>query len=344
MNKLDGRRQKLEIRRIEGIIPLEGVSRHLPQKLENFSFHDMKRLLSTISEGTSKKGMEEETGSVLIKATFEGFTPEGKAKLKSGSLLLLADVKVNREFKIGEELFFELKKTYPHITLRLLPEKELLNKLLEELKSLIYRFSPEKLQEIPVILKKHKDTLKEEFKKLGISQALPEILNFSPEKTKNLTSILFTILILLDSVEKREKKYEKKKIEDIINNLLVAIGIQITKDISIYPFSINETFRGSIIIEWQEEPKKIFVEVTTPVGKVEILLKAVGKNLSIEILPPNEKIGRLLNENQNSLKRSLNELGFKIVFFSAMPKPENWETEKKKLLLKLTSGVINLSA
>ncbi len=334
----------MEIRRIEGIIPLESVSRHLPQKLENFSFHDMKKLLSTISAGTPKKGMEEETGSVLIKATFEGFTPEGKAKLKSGDLLLLADVKVDREFKVGEELFFELKKTHPQLTLRLLPENELLRKLLEGLKPLIFGFSIEELQKIPLFLAKNKNLLRKELKKLGVSQALPEILNFSPKKPKNLVLTLFAMLLLLDSPDRQEREGEEDKLKDLITSLLVAIGIQITRNTLIFPFAIGEEFRGNLIVELREEPKRVFAEVTTPLGKVEILIKAAGKNLSVEILPPDEKIGKLLEEKRSFLEEDLKELGFRLVFFSAEPELKSWEKERKEIQAKLTSGIVNLSA
>ena len=56
----------MEIRRIEGILPVEGVSRELPLKLENFSYHDMKKLLSQVSSGARKGDSKEEFERLLL--------------------------------------------------------------------------------------------------------------------------------------------------------------------------------------------------------------------------------------------------------------------------------------
>ncbi len=111
----------MEIRRIEGILPVEAVSRDLPLKLENFSYHDMKRLLAQISGGGSKGDKAQEFENLLLRALFLEYAPDGSALIKVGDKVLRARIEVDKEFKPGQELFLKVKSPMSSLWLRASP-------------------------------------------------------------------------------------------------------------------------------------------------------------------------------------------------------------------------------
>jgi len=342
----------LEIRRIEGIVPLEGISRNLPQKLENFSYHDMKKLLSTISSGTQKKDVEEELGSLLIKATFEGFTPEGKAKLRSGQLILIADVEVNREFKIGEELLFRLKSLHPRIELSLVKEKELLETVLNKLRLLLPKFSAERLLFTLELLKKPKvlnllanhvslyyPELKEEFEKFlkGISNSLSRVF-FSPFS-------LFSLLLLLEDdifkgvKEEFPEKLTKDSIKELVSTFLSLQSVFVVNGIVVFPFIFDEEFKGDVYFAPKgDDIQKVYVEVETRFGRLGIFIQLLNESLSVEAVTESEKLRETLKKSEEIFRRELEEEGFKLILFR-ISDDLSYGDEKKAEIFKGEKGV-----
>ncbi|TCK05345.1 flagellar hook-length control protein FliK [Phorcysia thermohydrogeniphila] len=342
----------MEIRRIEGIVPLEGISRNLPQKLENFSYHDMKKLLSTISSGAQKKGVEEELSSLLIKATFEGFTPEGKAKLRSGHLILIADVEVNREFKIGEELLFRLKSLHPRIELSLVKEEELLETVLGKLRLLLPKFSADRVLLTLEVLKNpkvlsflanyvslHYPELKEEFGKFlkGISNSLSKTF-FSPFS-------LFSLLLLLEDdvfesvKEELPEKLTKGSIKELVTSFLSLQSVFVVSGIVVFPFIFDEEFKGDVYFAPKEDDiQKVYVEVETRFGRLGIFIQLLNESLSVEAVTESEELRGILRKSEESFRRELEEEGFKLVLFRVSD-DLSYGDEKKREIFKGERGV-----
>jgi len=346
----------LEIRRIEGIIPLDSVSRDLPKKLENFSYHDMRKLLSTISSGAQKKGVEEELNSLLIKATFEGFTPEGKAKLRSGQLILIADVEVNREFKVGEELLFRLKSLYPRIELSLVKKDEFLETVLGKLKLLLPQFSAEKLVSSVEVLKNpkvlnllaeyesvHYPELKEEFGKfLKSSSAAFSSRVFSP------FSVFSLLLLLEDEVFERAKgelpkNLTKKLIKELVVSLLSLQAVFVVSGIVVFPFAFDKEFKGNAYLSPQGDVQKVYVEVETRFGSLGIFIQLLNENLSVEAITERKELQNILRENEEMFRNELKKEGFELVLFRISENLKYGE-EKKREIFKGDKGIIDLSA
>jgi hypothetical protein len=118
----------------------------------------------------------------------------------------------------------------------------------------------------------------------------------------------------------------------------------VAKRILIYPFALTDDFRGTVIADWEREPQKVFLEVETPAGKLEILIKHLKRKLSIEVKPPDERMGSALKDGENELKRELEEAGYELIYFSVKPKEDQWNREKEELFNRIAEAGVNLSA
>lgn len=342
----------MEIRRIEGIIPLDGISRNLPRKLENFSYSEMKKLLSVISSGAQKKGVEEELTSLLIKATFEGFTPEGKAKLRSGQLILIADVEVDREFKVGEELLFRLKSTSPRVELSLVRREELLETLLTKLRGLLSHFSegrtlfPLELLKRPAVLSliesyvsAHYPELVGEFKKF--------LKELSPDFSKGVLSpfLLFSLLLLLEdelfSQLKKELRGELTKdyLSGLLSSFLSIYALFVIGGVVVLPFLFDDEFKGEVYFSPKDgDVLKVYIEVETRLGKLGVFIQLLNDSLSVEAVTESKELRELLLKEEETLRRELEEEGFRLVLFRVSGDVKYGE-EKKREIFKGGKGV-----
>ncbi|WP_163328485.1 flagellar hook-length control protein FliK [Desulfurobacterium thermolithotrophum] len=344
----------MEIRRIEGIIPVEAVSKDLPFKLENFSYHDMKKLLSTITSGQSKKDLGEDLQSTLIRAVFEGFTPEGKAKLRVGDLLLIADVEVDREFSIGEELLFRLKSIYPRIELSFVKKEEILSSFISKLRLVLPSFSSEKLLLLGEILKKpevmnalytyisvHYQELLEEFKQFSESFK-SGILS----KLLSPYSIFVALLLLEDELyqevkEKLPQSITQKDIKDAINTLISIHSLFILGSIIAFPIFFTDNFKGNVYIglaEDESDPHSVFIELKTKLGTLGIFIMLLNESIMLEIVAENKELLDLFKTNLNELKTFFKEEGFNLVSVVFREGKRSLEEKRKKLFQNLETG------
>ena len=344
----------MEIRRVEGILPIEGVSRDLPIKLENFSFQDMKRLLSTISSGSTKKDMKEEFETLLIKATFEGYTPEGKAKLRSGKLMLIADVNVNREFKIGEELLFRLKSLFPRIELSLVEGE--IQSTLNVLKSLLSNFAPQEAlkglellkdpfvaQLIISYLAKHAPEIKEEVEKS---------LKFLAQNgiPKRQSHLILSLLALLEDenfekVEERRPEVTRETIKSAVQSLLSSFGFFAVTSLIIIPFLFDEGFKGTIYLpKEQDEIKSVFLEIEAEEGKVGLLVKVgSGGDFSIDFFTDSEILKEKLLKIEEEIREELKKEGFNLLYMRFAGNFSKGEEQKREFLKGEKGITINRS-
>ncbi len=344
----------MEIRRVEGIIPLEGISRDLPLKLENFSFHDMKKLLSTISSGSTKKDMAEEFESLLIRATFEGYTPEGKAKLRSGKLMLIADVNVNREFKVGEELLLKLKSIFPKIELSLVEGKE--QNILKALKNMLASFAPQEalkgiellkdpfiIQLVISYLAKHAPGTKEEVEKSLKFLAQ----NGIPRKQSHL---ILSLLVLLEDenfekVKEKHEKMTKETIKTAIQSLLSSFGFFAVTSLIVIPFFFEKEFKGTIYVpKEQDEIKSVFLEIETGEGTMGLLVKVGSRgDFSIDFFTDSETLKEKLLSIENEIREELKKEGFNLLYMRWGGDFSKGEEEKREFLKGEKGITINYS-
>ncbi len=325
----------MEIRRIEGIIPVEGLNRDLPLKLENFSYYDMKKLLSTVTSGSSKKDVSEELESLLIKATFLGYTPEGKAKLKSGKLILIADVKVDREFREGEELLLKLENTSPKIELSVVKTEQKPRKLLETLREFLPKQQPE-LTELSKFLNKEVLSYLQKIATKRFPELKENLPAFLPSKTAVPSPFhLLALLMLLEEStfqkvrDKLPPGTRKDEINKAVEELIATYALFVITGIVLSPVYLNGELKGRAYFKKEEDMAAALVELELSEGKLLLLVKLLGKNLSVELFTESRKLKESLNTED--LKKFLADKGFNPVVVRFSEKKE-FEEEKEKFL------------
>jgi hypothetical protein len=268
----------MEIRRVEGVLPIEAISRDLPLKLENFSYQDMRRLLAQITGGEPKGDKAQEFENLLIKALFIDYTEEGRARIKVGEQVLTARLEVEQEFKPGQTLLLRVKSFYPELKLSLvLVENQKVKELIREL--LTSRPKSDYFQAVLLI----RETLAEEIKKIA-AERYPQLLPlFNSGKGVELISLL---LLLNPEVRERLKDKLPKELsgERIKELLQTAVGVYILRSLigaSIIPIA-GEDFEGRVLIGEDGGISVAIIEGESSVGKLLAAVKSLGRSISVE--------------------------------------------------------------
>ena len=309
----------MEIRRVEGIIPVEGINRDLPLKLENFSYHEMKRLLSQIGAGEQKGRADTEFES-LLKAVFLGYEGKNRGRFKIGNTQFTAQLEVDRAFQPGEEVLLRLKGVGEKIEFSLvLPVKKRLSEVLKG--------------ELPNLLSK---TVKFPDREL-LSLLLPFVEREYPEVATGFRGFLvseqifspysiFSLLLLLkpevrSELEKRGVKLPAvKEVKELINHLLGLYSLYALLGVLEIPIYIDGSFRGRVFYRrGKEELSQAFIEIDTALGEFGALLKLLGKNLSVEYWGSREVLERI---DPEEVKKRLESAGLKPIVVRAVSKSE----------------------
>ncbi len=313
----------MEIRRIEGIIPVEAVNRDLPLKLENFSYSEMKKLLSQVLKGESKEKLRGDFEGLLLKALVVELLKDSKVKLKVGDFLLTARVKVEEGLSPGTEVLLKVKSFTPKklelSLVKTLPLKALTSLPFSYLKRLNFLFNG-----------KVKEVLLRE-----ASELFPEFLQglerFLLSNTPTLSRELLLSLVILS----RKDVYERLKGElprkEEIRELLefTANSLLLYSFLRLLVLTLKEeAFKGTAVFGDYEGIAIALLEGETPLGELKLLLRLLGRSLSIEISSTKEFKERF---KEKELRKFLKEEGLNLVLLKEV-KDSEIEEVKRKLL------------
>lgn len=320
----------MEIRRIEGVLPVEGINRDLPIKLENFSRRDMEKLLSLIEKGESKGNLGSEF-ETLLKATFLEYVGENRGKIKIGNSVVNAEIKTDRSFEPGEELLLKLKSVGDKIEFSIVSPVR--KKLLTFLKGKLGEFLKGNLElrmlteeELTLISK----VLKEKYPEL-----VPAFKAFSQNKSPFSPYFLLSLLLLAKDDVRSKLKIRKTKEEVVrqIENLLSLYSFYVFSGILSLPVSLGKGFEGEVFYHKGDVPKA-FVKVDTKEGKFRALLSLVGNKVSLEYWTDGNLKEKVKDEG---LKECLLRVGLEPVFI------RKFEIKDEEILLDwLKSKGLNL--
>ncbi|RUM88902.1 MAG: hypothetical protein DSZ25_01540 [Thermovibrio sp.] len=294
----------LEIRRIEGIIPVEAVSRDLPLKLENFSYRDMKKLLSLISKGEGKGDLNSEFEN-LLKATFLEHLSGNRAKLKIGDLILNARIETDRTFKPGEEILLRVKGINESLELSIVSPVSLkLSEIVRNnLKSLVEgrihlgELSKEEISAVVQFITENFPELLPPFK-----EVLREgNLSYSPY------FLLANLLLLKEEVRSKLKNPPpKEEVLDRLNAYLSLCAFYYVFGILMTPFSLEDDFEGKVYYLKGDVPKA-FIDVETSRGRFRALVGLIGRKVSVEYWMEGE-LSDVFDEEE--LRKVISKSGF----------------------------------
>lgn len=328
----------MEIRRVEGIIPIEGISRDLPLKLENFSYYEMKKLLSQITGG-EQKGKANTEFETLLKAVFLGYEGKGRGRFKLGNSEFTARLEVEREFTPGEEVLLRLKGIGESIEFSLIhPVSKKLSEVLKgELSTLltqVFKFPDREVLSalLPIVEREYPELLP------GFRLFISAEKVYSPYLL--LSFLLLTKPEVRSELEKRGVKLPSvEEVKSLISHLIGLYSLYSLLGVLEVPIYIDESFKGRVFYRTEKEGiSTAFVEVETKLGEFRALFKLLGKNVSVEYWASNEILDRL---NEDELKKRLESVGLKPVLLRRV---EVEEIENFKRELFKGEGVsVNLS-
>ncbi|WP_457680043.1 hypothetical protein [Thermovibrio sp.] len=326
----------MEVRKIEGIIPVEAVSRDLPLKLESFSYYDMKKLLSTITKGSFKKDKGEEFEGLLLKATVLGTLPDGRLRLKLGDALITARPEVEREFREGEEITLRLKSISPSLELSLvegvpLNFSNLLPKLFNFSLNLDFLLRGSLAEKLLRLLRESSPELYEEissFVKEGRAVPSRELLFL----------LLFTLKPEVYGEVKGElpKGVNREKLKEAVEFLVGALLLFNALKVLLLPVSLKG-FKGRVLFGSLDGISAALLEGETPLGSFASLVRVLKSSVSVKL---SGKGPLLKGLDPCSLKELLKEEGLNPISVELVPFSEV-EKFKGKLLKR---GLINFSA
>ncbi len=328
----------MEIRRIEGIIPVEGINRDLPLKVENFSYYEMKKLLSQITAG-EQKGNPASEFETLLKAVFLEYEGENRGRFKLGNSEFTARLEVNRTFQPGEEVLLRLKSIGDRIEFSLvLPVRGKLSEILKgELVSILNGNLQLPDQEIlrlliPIVEKLYPE-LSSGFRSFAVSG-----------KTYSPYTLLSLLLLMKPDVrEEIERKGVKppgnEELKSLINQLLGLYSLYALAGIVEIPVNTGENFRGKVLYRsLKEELSQAFMEIETGLGNFKSLVKLLGKNVSVEYWASQKLLNRI---DREEIRNRLISVGLNPVLIRAVSETET--EEFRKSFFKGEGISINLS-
>ncbi len=295
---------ELEIRRIEGIIPVEAVSRDLPLKLENFSYRDMKKLLSLISKGEGKGDLNSEFEN-LLKATFLEYLSGNRAKLKIGDLILNARIEADRTFEPGEEILLRVKGINESLELSIVSPVSLkLSEIVRNnLKSLVegkIHLGELSKEEISAVV---------QFITENFSELLPPFKEVLREGNLSYSPYFLLANLLLLKEEVRSKLKNPPPKEEVLNRLntyLSLCAFYYVFGILMTPFSLEDDFKGKVYYLKGDVPKA-FIDVETLKGRFRALVGLIGRKVSVEYWVEGE-LSDVFDEEE--LRRVISKSGF----------------------------------
>lgn len=318
----------MEIRRVEGIIPIEGIHRDLPLKLENFSYYEMKKLLSQIAGG-EQKGKATTEFETLLRAVFLGYEGKRRGRFKLGNSEFTARLEVDREFTPGEEVLLRLKGVGESIELSIVhPVGKKLSEVLKgELSTLLAKVlkfpSKDVLSALLPIVEREYPELLPGFKLFLSSERV-----YSPYLLLSL--LLLTKPEVRSELENRGVKLPSaEELKTLINQLIGLYSLYSLLGVLEVPVYIDDGFKGKVFYKAEKEGvSTAFVEVETGLGEFRALFKLLGKNVSVEYWASEEILKRL---DEAELKERLKAVGLNPLLVGRVKK-EDIENFKRELL------------
>jgi hypothetical protein len=315
----------VEIRRIEGILPIEGVNRDLPLKLENFSYRDMQKLLSLISKGEGKGNPSSEFEN-LLRATFLEYLSGGKGKIKVGDLILSAKLETDKTFKPGEEILLKVKNLNERVELALVfPLKVKLSEILRASINRIFgstiKFPKLSQEELEVVFQFIKDSIPELIPEFKAYMSRENVI-FSPHY------ILSLLALLKDEVRSKLKNPpSKEEIVEVMSNLISLYSLYALSNVLTVPVYIDEDFKGKVFYS-KRDISRAFIDISTSKGNFKAVVQLVQNQASIEYSATGELSKHV---KPNELEEILRKVGLKPVFISQV-KERRVEEALKELL------------
>lgn len=287
----------MEIRRIEGVLPVEAVSRDLPLKLENFSYRDMKKLLSQIT----RKG--EDFEELLLKATLLELPSPGRAKIKLGDTVIEARLEAAGTFRPGQELLLKVKKLSPEVELSLVEPASLLDAVKRTLPKL-FELSPRLLHHLlspqvsAVVLEK-------------VRELFPGLYPFFKRGELQPKELLIYLLTLLKPEVYEEVKphlpegLDREKIKELLEFTVGALLLYRSLKVLLLPLSA-ENFWGRALLGVKEGVGVAFIEGEGEAGEFKGAVRALKNSVSLEYWTSGELKERF---NPEEVKELLREEG-----------------------------------
>ena len=321
----------MEIRRLEGILPVEGVSRELPLKLENFSYYDMKKLLSQVSSGARKGDSKEEFERLLLRATFLEYTREGKALLRVGSHTVTATVEGERVFLPGQELLLKVKSVSPgRVELSLL-EPSGFSALIKKSLPLLFKVEPGSFYRLfnPQFVALFLELVRERY---------PELYRelkgyFEGEKLFPSKELVLSLLILLEPEsykklkEKMAGEFNREKIKELLYFAVGALLLFNSLKVVVLPLCEGDLCLKAVFGSYQGL-SSCFVEGQSPLGDFMAFFKSLGSSVSCQVAATG-KLKELISVER--IKELLEEEGLNPVLVELV-EPSEVERFKRELL------------
>jgi hypothetical protein len=320
----------VEIRRIEGILPIEGVSRELPLKLENFSYYDMKKLLSQVSPGAGKGDKKEEFDR-LLRATFLEYTKEGKALLRVGSHTVTATVEGERAFFPGQELLLKVKSVSPGKVELSLVEPPSLTTFLKRSLPLIFKVEPGSFYRLftPQFVAFFLEIVRESYPEFH--RKLKEY--FEGGKLFPSKELVVSLLILLEPEsykklkEKMAGEFNREKIRELLYFAVGALLLFNSLKIAVLPLCEEDLCLRAVFGSYQGL-SSCFVEGQSPLGDFMAFFKSLGSSISCQVAATGELKGLI---SVDRIKELLEEEGLNPVLVE-FKEPSELEKLKRELL------------
>ena len=292
----------MEIRRIEGIIPVEAINRNLPLKWENFSYEEMRKLLKFVNKGERKSPGEFEE---LIKATFLGYESGRVGKFRSGDLTFLARVEEGTELSPGQEVEVSLKGLFPFAEkLRLLVNRALTAISQGEFRLLERLFTPKLLQALEREAQENAKEL------LPFLKSLKEKGSAFPVGRDVAVALLLLLANFDRFKENLPEGVDREKLRELLSGLFGLFALYRLLGTAVFPVFFRE-LKGQLYLKKEGEVLKALLELETPLGSLRLLLRALNRELSVEVGAEGALKERFSLEE---LKELLSSCGFSVVF------------------------------
>jgi len=268
----------MEIRRIEGIIPVEAVSRDLPLKLENFSYKDMKKLLSQIT----RKG--EEFEELLLKATLLELPSPGRARIKLGNTVIEARLEAAGPFTPGQELLLRVKRLSPAIELSIVEPTS----LLKAVKRVLPKLFEVNLRPFKALLSPQVSAVVLEEVKRELPELYPAVKAFieGGELRPGRELLIYLLTLLKPEVYKRVKPYlpgelNRQRIKELLDFTVGAVLLYHSIKVLLLPIS-GEGFWGRALLGVKDGVGVAFIEGEGSLGEFKGAVRALKTSVSLE--------------------------------------------------------------
>ncbi|RUM45601.1 MAG: hypothetical protein DSY35_00505, partial [Desulfurobacterium sp.] len=169
----------------------------------------------------------------------------------------------------------------------------------------------------------------------------------SPDFSKGVLSpfLLFSLLLLLEdelfSQLKKELRGELTKdyLSGLLSSFLSIYALFVIGGVVVLPFLFDDEFKGEVYFSPKDgDVLKVYIEVETRLGKLGVFIQLLNDSLSVEAVTESKELRKLLLKEEGTLRRELEEEGFRLVLFRVSGDVKYGE-EKKREIFKGGKGV-----